>query len=100
MIGFTFFIVMMSAFIFNNYFTYSLSRFPQAAGISGGLVGGLVYVFLSAITYLLLLFVPVKDLTSLIAYDLILVGGISLAFISFVRVKRKKRVLKEVSCSC
>ncbi|GET23246.1 MFS transporter [Prolixibacter denitrificans] len=98
LIGFTFFIVMASAFIFNNSFTYSLSRFPKMAGIAGGLVGGFTYILLSGITYLLLLFIPVTELMSLAWYDLILVGGISIVFVSFVRGRRKQVALKSASC--
>lgn len=99
LIGFTFFIVMMSAFIFNNSFTYSLSRFPKAAGVAGGLVGGVTYILLSGITYLLLLFIPVKELMSLAWYDIILISGISVVFLSFLRYKRKQLTLKSASCS-
>ncbi|HEY4784646.1 MAG TPA: MFS transporter, partial [Bacteroidales bacterium] len=97
LIGFTFFTVMMSAFIFNNYFTYGLSRFPKTAGLAGGLVGGLMYIFLSSITYLLLLFIPVKELLNLAEYYIILITGINIALISFLRVKRKRVVFERRS---
>ena len=100
LIGFTFFIVMMSAFIFNNYFTYSLGRFPQAAGVAGGLVGGLVYILLSGITYFLLLFLPLNELTSLVWYDLILISSIHVVFLLFVRGRRRQLALEKVPCSC
>jgi MFS family permease len=92
LIGFTFFIVMMSAFIFNNYFTYSLSRFPKAAGIAGGLVGGLVYMLLSGVTYLLIWILPVKDLLNLVWCNMILIAGIHIAIICFLHVRSKQIV--------
>lgn len=98
MVILTFFIVMMSAFIFNNFFTYSLGRFPKAAGLAGGLVGGLVYTLLSGVTYLLVLFIPVKGLSSLAWYDILLVGSIGIAIVLFVRGKRRKLELKNATC--
>ncbi len=95
LIGFTFFIVMMSAFIFNNYFTYCLSRFPNAAGLSGGLVGGGMYILLSGITYFLLLFIPVKEFGALGWCYIILVTGITAALILFQRDKRMSSIAEE-----
>jgi MFS family permease len=90
LVGLTSIVTMMSAFVFNNYFTYCLRKFPEAAGIAGGLTGGLMYIFVSGITYLLVRFIPVTVLTNLATYDLILAGSISIALISFVRMQNKR----------
>jgi len=51
LILFAFLIHVTAGFIFNNYFTYCLSRFPQFAGVAGGLTGGLAYTFTSILSY-------------------------------------------------
>jgi hypothetical protein len=51
MVGFAFLIHVTAGFIFNNFFTYCLARFPRAAGIAGGLAGGLGYTFTAVLSY-------------------------------------------------
>ncbi len=41
-----------AGFVFNNYFSYCLGRFPLSAGIAGGLVGGITYLLTSSLSYL------------------------------------------------
>ena len=48
---FAFLLHFTARFIFNNYFTYCIGRFPNSAGIAGGLTGGVAYVLTSAISY-------------------------------------------------
>ena len=48
---FAFVIHVTAGFIFNNYFTYCIGRFPNSAGIAGGLTGGTVFILTSAISY-------------------------------------------------
>lgn len=48
---FAFLVHVTAGFMFNNYFSYCLGRFPHAAGIAGGLTGGVAYVLTSAISY-------------------------------------------------
>lgn len=40
-----------AGFIFNNYFSYCIGRFPKSAGIAGGLTGGIAFVFTSVLSY-------------------------------------------------
>lgn len=54
MVGIAFLIHISAGFIFNIFFTISLSRFPQYAGSSSGLVGGAVYFFTSLSSYLMI----------------------------------------------
>ncbi|HVI49243.1 MAG TPA: Bcr/CflA family efflux MFS transporter [Chitinophaga sp.] len=51
MILFAFSIHVTAGFIFNNYFAYSLSRFPRMAGMAGGLTGGMAYMITSVMSY-------------------------------------------------
>src|SRR5207237_9872402 len=46
-----FLIHITAGFIFNNYFTYCLGRFPQIAGTAGGVTGGLAYSLTSILSY-------------------------------------------------
>ncbi len=48
---FAFIIHICSGFIFNVYFTRSMIAFPNNAGIAGGLLGGLIYVLTSILSY-------------------------------------------------
>jgi len=61
MVLFAFIIHVGAGFTYNNYFTYCLSRFPKNAGMSGGLTGGMVYVILSLLTYVVVSVIPAKD---------------------------------------
>ena len=51
LVAFAFLIHITAGFIFNNYFAYCIGRFPNSAGIAGGLTGGTAYVLTSGISY-------------------------------------------------
>ncbi|SIP86187.1 hypothetical protein SAMN05880574_1012 [Chryseobacterium sp. RU37D] len=51
LIAFAFLIHITEGFIFNNYFSYCIGRFPNSAGIAGGLTGGVAFIITSAISY-------------------------------------------------
>ncbi len=51
LVAFAFLIHVTAGFIFNNYFSYCIGRFPNSAGIAGGLTGGLAFIITSAISY-------------------------------------------------
>jgi len=51
LVAFAFVIHVTSGFIFNNYFTYCIGRFPNSAGLAGGMTGGVVFIITSAISY-------------------------------------------------
>ncbi|WP_214070568.1 MFS transporter [Mucilaginibacter sp. dw_454] len=61
MVFFAFLIHVGAGFTYNNYFTYCLGRFPKNAAMSGGLTGGMVYVILSLLTYIVVAVIPAKD---------------------------------------
>lgn len=51
LVAFAFVIHVTAGFIFNNYFAYCIGRFPQSAGIAGGLTGGVAFIVTSAVSY-------------------------------------------------
>jgi len=70
---FAFIIHVGAGFTYNNYFTYSLSKFPKNAGIAGGLMGGVVYILVSILSYFIIYIFPAKDERNLSFGYLILV---------------------------
>ncbi len=58
---FAFLIHVGAGFTYNNYFTYCLAKFPKNAGIAGGLTGGLCYVIVSLLSYVITATFPAKD---------------------------------------
>ena len=51
LVAFAFVIHLTAGFIFNNYFSYCIGRFPNSAGLAGGMTGGVVFIITSAISY-------------------------------------------------
>lgn len=51
LVAFAFVIHITAGFIFNNYFAYCIGRFPNSAGVAGGLTGGVSYIITSAVSY-------------------------------------------------
>lgn len=51
LVAFAFMIHITAGFIFNNYFAYCIGRFPDSAGIAGGLTGGVAFILTSAVSY-------------------------------------------------
>ncbi|WP_285059754.1 MFS transporter [Pedobacter ginsengisoli] len=72
LIFFAFIIHVTAGYIFNNYFTFCLSKFPRNAGIASGLTGGITYVVVSALSYTIISFLPAKDEVNLSASYLVL----------------------------
>jgi multidrug resistance protein len=58
---FAFLVHVTAGYIFNNYFTFCLGKFPKNAGIAGGLTGGINYVIVSFLSYGIISFLPAKD---------------------------------------
>ena len=61
MLFFAFLIHATAGYVFNNYFTFCLSKFPKNAGIAGGLTGGITYVIVSFLSYGIIHALPAKD---------------------------------------
>jgi DHA1 family bicyclomycin/chloramphenicol resistance-like MFS transporter len=51
LVAFAFAVHVTAGFIFNNYFSYCIGRFPNSAGIAGGLTGGVAFIITSALSY-------------------------------------------------
>lgn len=51
LIGFAFFIHICSGILFTSFFTTSMLYFPKNAGAAGGLMGGLVYIITSLVSF-------------------------------------------------
>lgn len=72
LIFFAFIIHVTAGYIFNNYFTFCLGKFPKNAGIASGLTGGITYVVVSALSYSIISFLPARDEVNLSSSYLIL----------------------------
>lgn len=82
---FAFLIHVSAGFIFNNYFTYCLARFPQLAGIAGGVTGGFAYSLTSILSYsVVAILKPNSQATIGIGY--LIIGGLG---ILVLRMSRK-----------
>jgi MFS family permease len=89
MMFFAFVIHVGAGFTYNNYFTYCLSRFPKNAGMSGGFTGGMVYVLLSLLTYVVVAGIPAKDQLNLsYSYLVFILLSVAIMLVLF-RLKRK-----------
>lgn len=75
MLFFAFVIHAASGYVFNSFFTYCLSRFPDNAGIASGLTGGINYVIVSFFSYLIISLIPAKDDVNLSYSYLILIAA-------------------------
>jgi len=89
LIFFAFIIHVTAGYIFNNYFTFCLSKFPKNAGIASGLTGGITYVVVSGLSYSIISFLPAKDEVNLSASYLVL--SIASAIIMYTIYKLSKR---------
>jgi multidrug resistance protein len=72
MLLFAFIIHVTAGYIFNNYFTYCLGKFPKNAGIASGLTGGINYVIVSFLSYGIISFLPARDEGNLAASYLVI----------------------------
>ncbi|MFD2970246.1 MFS transporter [Sphingobacterium bambusae] len=54
-----------SGFIYNSYFTYCLTRFPQYAGVSSGLTSGGSYLFTSLLSYAMVSILAINNQSQL-----------------------------------
>jgi MFS family permease len=88
--GFAFLVHLTAGFVFNIYFSYCIGRFPQSAGLAGGLTGGVAFVLTSLVSYSLVSFLrPVSQSGVAIGYLLLSV----MAGLVLLAVRRKLRLL-------
>jgi len=93
MVFFAFLIHVGAGFTYNNYFTYCLARFPKNAAMSGGLTGGMVYVILSLLTYIVVAVIPAKDEYNLSYSYLVFILLSMIVMLVLFRLNRKTPVL-------
>jgi MFS family permease len=83
LVSFAFLIHITAGFIFNNYFTYCLNRFPQFAGVAGGLTGGLAYSLTAILSYgLIAVIKPETQLMVGAGYFIISLFGVVVLWLS------------------
>lgn len=87
---FAFLIHTSAGFTYNNYFTFNMSQFPKNAGIAGGLMGGIVYIIISLLTYGIVYYIPAKDEQNL-SYSYLLLITVSLIVMYLVYSINKKQ---------
>jgi multidrug resistance protein len=84
---FAFIIHVAAGFTYNNYFTKSMRKFPNNAGIAGGLTGGVVYILVSFLSYAIIYAFPAKDERNLSYGYLILILSSALVMFIISRLK-------------
>lgn len=87
---FAFIIHVTAGYIFNNYFTYCLGRFPNNAGIASGLTGGITYVIVSFLSYGVVTVFPAKDELNL-GYSYLLITVLSVGIMWLVYKSSRRR---------
>ena len=90
---FAFIIHVAAGYTFNNYFTYSMSKFPKHAGIASGLTGGITFVITSILSYGIVYLVPAKDAHNLSYSYLILTLLSALVMFVIFKVNQKSILL-------
>jgi MFS family permease len=91
LVFFAFIIHACSGYTFNTFFTFCLSKFPKNAGIAAGLTGGINYVIVSFLSYLIIAIIPAKDEFNLASsYGLLIGLSILVMFILFMLNKKRK----------
>lgn len=91
LIFFAFIIHVTAGYIFNNYFTFCLSKFPKNAGIASGLTGGITYVVVSGLSYSIISFLPAKDEVNLSYSYLVLSGVSAIVMYTIYQLSKRKR---------
>ncbi len=83
LVGFAFMVHVGAGYTFNNYMTFSMTRFPQNAGIASGLTGGLTFLMVSGLSYSIANLFPAQDGRNLgLSYLLLVVMVIVVLFLA------------------
>ena len=85
-----FLIHVTAGYAFNVYFSYTLQRFPKNAGIASGLMGGVMYLVVSLLSYGIVSGIPAKDPFNLSISYLILAVLAIVVTVGLVRVRKKE----------
>jgi MFS family permease len=73
---FAFMIHVCAGYTFNNYMTFSMTRFPKNAGIASGLTGGFTFMIVSAMSYGIVNILPARD-ERILGYSYLVLIGLS-----------------------
>jgi MFS family permease len=96
LIFFAFIIHVTAGYIFNNYFTFCLSKFPKNAGIASGLTGGITYVVVSALSYTIISFLPAKDEVNLSSSYLALSVASAIVMYTIYQLSKRTGEVSEI----
>lgn len=87
LVAFAFAVHVTAGFIFNNYFSYCIGRFPNSAGIAGGLTGGVAFIITSALSYgIVALIKPEVQLQ--VAEGYFVLGVLGLFVLSLIKIRK------------
>jgi MFS family permease len=91
---FAFLVHVGAGFTFNNYMTLSMTRFPKNAGIASGLIGGFVYIIVSAASSSIVSLFPARDAGHLgYSYVILILLTLSMLGLAFRAEKLRFRDL-------
>lgn len=74
---------LLIAFLFNNFYSYSLGRFSHSAGIAAGLSGGVFYITSSVVSYGAASLLHVRDQRILVLGYLVLTVSVAVVYALF-----------------
>jgi len=94
LVAFAFAVHVCAGYAFNNYMTFSMTRFPQNAGIASGLTGGLTFLMVSGWSYLIVRLFPASDGSNL-GRSYLLLGVLAMGILLLAR--RSARQGREVA---
>lgn len=87
LVAFAFAVHVTAGFIFNNYFSYCIGRFPNSAGIAGGLTGGVAFIITSALSYgIVALIKPEVQLQ--VSEGYFVLGVLGLFVLSLIKIRK------------
>jgi len=91
----------LMGFVYNIYFTYCLTQFPQHAGAAGGFTSGGGYITTSVLSYVVVHVIPVKDQSTLaICYAVVLMLiGVALMYVKPVLKKMQREEMVSLVAS-
>ena len=87
LVAFAFVIHITAGFTFNNYFAYCLARFPNSAGVSGGLTGGFTYIITSALSYGIVAVIQ-PQMQFQVAEGYLILGGLGLIILMMTQFRK------------
>ncbi|KQR91501.1 multidrug transporter [Chryseobacterium sp. Leaf180] len=87
LVAFAFVVHITAGFIFNNYFAYCIGRFPESAGMAGGLTGGVAFIFTSALSYGIVAIIKPQNQMN-VAEGYLVMGILGLIILTVIRLRK------------